>query len=112
MRKTVNEYLTLEVEVRKSDRHPEIIEAYAKLFDHNTNRLIRTIRGQYILETDTEESMWEEFVNCDLHDFIERYTILAKAYAVADNKDKYTIEVWLENDPQFNDSKWHGDDKK
>lgn len=112
MTERINDHVSITVEIKEAEGLFGMNQAYVTLFDHNANRVIRTIRGQYILETTTEEEFAEDVINIDLHDLINRYTILAKAYENACPEDKYIIEQWLKYDPQFNDAKWHGDDRK
>lgn len=112
MTERINEYLTITVEIKTSKNMFGMKQAFATLFDHNANRVIRTIRGQYVLDGTRAEEFADEIINTDWNELIDRYTILAKATETASLVERGIIEQWLKNDPQFNDAKWHGDDRK
>lgn len=111
MTKQVTNYVSVKVEIIESESIPFMNEGYATLFDHITNRVIRTVRGRYISKTTTEQEFLEAILE-DLTTLITRYNILASVYAVAGESTKHDIEDWLNDDSQFNDAKWHGDDRK
>lgn len=111
MTERINEYVSVTIEVTKGTGILGMNQGYATLYDHNRNRIIRTIRGQYILEDETEK----EFLATALEKFaqiVSRYTILASVYEFADDLVRTDIDKWLEEDSHFNDAKWHGDDRK
>lgn len=105
----INQHLSITVEIENGSF---MNKAHVVLFDHTTDDIIRTIRGQYVLDGTTAEDFANEVINDSLRDVIDRYTVLANMLENATPHDAYVIRHWIKNDPQFNDAKWHGDDRK
>lgn len=105
----INQHLSITVTI---EYNSFMNKAHVVLFDHTTDDIIRTIRGQYVLADTLAEDFADEVINDSLRDVIDRYTVLADALETARPHDAYVIRQWIKNDPQFNDAKWHGDDRK
>lgn len=110
----INNYLVLDVEIRESEKLLGVNAGYAYLIDCNTGEIIRTIRGMIIQSDVTAEKFCDKVIR-KLSTLITRYSILAKAYEIAVASGDYftqlDIEKWINEDPQFNDCRWHGDKK-
>ena len=109
MTRKINDYVSITVKIQMGDYIPNMNKGYATLFDHTTNRVIRTIRGKYILKDTSADVFCDRLITDSLADLINRYTVLANAYENSNDAEKSIIDSWLDNDPQFNDSKYHGD---
>ena len=111
MTNKINTHVSITVEIKESKRLPGMNEGYATLYDHNTGRILRTVRGRYILQGTTEEEFLD-MEKVELSKIANRSIILAKVFDASGEITQAIIEEWLEEDSQFNDAKYHGDDRK